>query len=83
MALGSIKHWYTGTEYYIEELFIKTELQGSGTGSEFLKLIEEYLVEHGICEIFLQTERDMPAYSFYKKRNFCELEEHVSFLKKL
>ena len=46
MALGSIKHWYMGTEYYIEELFIKTELQGSGTGSEFLKLIEEYLVEH-------------------------------------
>ena len=73
MALGNIKHWYSGTEYYIEELFIKTELQGNGIGSHFLELIEKYLVDLDIRRIFLQTENYMPAYSFYKKRNFCEL----------
>ena len=25
MALGSIKHWYTGTEYYIDEFCIKSQ----------------------------------------------------------
>lgn len=81
MALGNIKHWYSGTEYYIDELFIKTEMQGNGTGSKFIELIENYLAEMGIHHIFLQTEKDMPAYSFYKKRGFCELEGHVSFAK--
>ena len=81
MALGSVKHWYSGTEYYIEELFIKTELQGNGIGSEFIELIEQYLRDIGIHRIFLQTDNDMPAYSFYKKRGFRELNGHVSFIK--
>lgn len=81
MSLGNIKHWYSGTEYYIEELFVVTELQGKGIGSDFIRLIEAYLVENGIHKIFLQTDVDMPAYSFYQKRDFLELKGHVSFIK--
>lgn len=81
LSLGSIKHWYSGTEYYIEELFVVTEFQGRGIGSDFIKLIEKYLVDNGIHKIFLQTDVNMPAYSFYKKRDFHELNGHVSFIK--
>lgn len=83
MSLGHIKHWYSGTEYYIEELFVKTDLQGQGIGSKFLELIEKYLVDLNIHRIFLQTDKDMSAYSFYKRRKFCELKEHISFVKEL
>ncbi len=33
VSLGYIKHWYTGTEYIINELCIKTEIQGTGAGT--------------------------------------------------
>lgn len=83
VAMGAVKHWYSGTEYYIEELFIARDLQGRGTGTKFLAMIEDYLKQNNICRIFLQTESDMPAYSFYAKNNFVELKKHVSFIKEL
>ena len=79
ISLGGIKHWWGGTEYYIEELCIKTELQGRGLGKEFIKGIEKLLPSKGVTQIFLMTERTVPAYSFYKGLGFKELSDHVSF----
>lgn len=81
ISLGRVKHLYSGTEYYIEELCIKTEMQGIGIGSKFIEMIEKYLVKHNIHRIFLQTEKGMPAYDFYRKMDYNELIEHVSFVK--
>ena len=41
VSMGHIKHWYSGTEYYIEELCIQTNKQGNGIGTYFLKEIEK------------------------------------------
>ena len=81
ISLGSIMHWCAGTEYYIYEFFIIREHQNKGFGSQFLAEIEEYVKELGINHIYLQTERPMPAYEFYKKNGFKELEEHASLVK--
>lgn len=83
LSLGNIVHWYMGTEYYITELCIKTSEQGRGLGTQFMQKIEEYIKEKGIKSIFLQTERNMPAYDFYQKNGFYELKEHVSLAKEL
>lgn len=83
LAIGSIIHWCSGTEYYIFEFCIKNEEQGRGLGTLFLKKIEECIVQKGIKHIFLQTERNVPAYEFYKKNGFLELENHISFVKEL
>lgn len=83
LSMGRIKHWYTGTEYCIDELCVARPLQGRGIGSEFLRAIEAYLLENGMRQIFLQTERSVPAYAFYRKNGFTELEDHVSFAKEL
>lgn len=83
LAMGRIMHWYKATEYYIQELCIKTEVQGKGLGTTFLAEIEKYLVDNDIHAIFLQTEYDVPAYEFYKKNGFVELKGHVSFAKDL
>jgi len=79
LSMGHIKHWYKGTEYYIEEFCIRTDLQCQGLGSTFIAGIEKGLTEMNIHSIFLQTGRDMPAYEFYRKRGFTELVDHVSF----
>lgn len=83
VAMGNIRHWYSGTQYYIDELFITRDEQGKGKGILFLNSIEQLLCKEGIEGIFLQTERDMPAYTFYQKNGFEELKEHVSFGKRL
>ncbi len=83
LSMGHIKHWYSGTEYYIEELCIATERQGKGLGTQFVESIEKALREMEIDHIFLQTGRQMPAYRFYLRNGFSEMPDHVSFSKKL
>ena len=83
IVLGYLKHWYSGTEYYIEEFCIDRQMQGQGMGTYFFQRIEEELKKRNITHIFLQTERTMPAYEFYKKTGFLELKDHVSFAKRL
>ena len=81
ISIGKIKHWCGGTEYFIEELCIQREHQGKGLGREFFSLIEKRLKEKGIDTIYLMTERNKPAYDFYKKIGFKELPELTSFVK--
>ena len=81
ISLGYIKHWYTGTEYIINELCIKTERQGGGAGSFFIKEIEKAIKELGLKQIFLLTDSNVQAYKFYKKNGFVEVETNVAFSK--
>lgn len=80
---GDIRHWYNGTEYYIDEFCVCRDKQGLGIGTEFLKAVEQHIITRGMTQIFLQTERTVPAYHFYKKNGFMELEGHVSFAKRI
>ena len=80
-SLGNIMHWCAGTEYYIYEFCIKRERQHNGLGTLFLNEIEAYVKSLGINHIFLQTDKIAPAYEFYKKNGFSELEGHVSLVK--
>ena len=81
LSMGSIMHWYSGTEYYIFEFCIKTEKQGKGIGTDFLKEVQTYAQSRQVTHIFLQTDRTAPAYSFYQKNGFVELKDHVSLVK--
>ena len=74
IAMGYIKHWYSGTEYIINELCIKTDRQGKGAGSFFVTEIEKAIKELGVKQIFLLTDSNVPAYNFYKKNGFNEEE---------
>ena len=82
LSMGHVKHWYTGTEYFVDELCVARDLQGKGIGSAFLKAVEKYCLENGICQMFLQTESNVPAYSFYLRNGFEELKGHVSFARR-
>lgn len=83
VSMGNIRHWFTGTEYYIDEFCIRPDRQGRGLGTLFLKEIEKAIKDLGLTQIFLQTESTVPAYGFYQKNGFNELTEHVSFAKRV
>lgn len=83
MSVGMIRHWWEGTNYNIEEFCVSPELQGQGVGSRFMKIIEDDILNRGLCGIYLQTDSDKPSYRFYKKNGFGELDKHVSFYKKV
>ncbi len=83
VSLGRVRHWYAGTEYCIDDLGIKTEKQGSGAGTEFLRQIETFLRERGIKRITLKTNKNAPAYYFYKKNGFIEAQQDVFFAKEV
>ena len=81
LSMGYIKHWYSGTEYIINELCIKTDRQGSGAGTFFVSEIEKAIKELGLKQIFLLTDKDVPAYEFYKKNGYVEVTNNVAFAK--
>ena len=80
-SIGKIKHWCGGTEYFIEEFFIRNDRQNKGYGHKFMTLIEEDLKQIDVHQIYLVTDRDKPAYDFYQKAGFNELPQLTSFFK--
>lgn len=83
VSMGRIMHWYSGTEYCIDELCIRTDVQGMGLGTAFLRRIERGIRALGLTHIFLLTERTVPAYTFYGKNGFQELKDNVAFAKRV
>lgn len=83
VSMGRIKHWYTGTEYCVDELCIHTTKQGRGLGRRFVNEIEKACKALGLTHIFLLTENNVPAFEFYKKLGFYQLENNVAFAKEL
>lgn len=83
VSMGRIKHWYQGTEYVIDELCISRDYQGQGLGKLFISELEKACKELDIVGFFLLTDRDVPAYVFYKKLGFSELKTNVAFFKEI
>lgn len=83
ISLGHTRHWYSGTEYFIDELCVDTAKQGSGVGTLFAARIENACRELKLVNIFLLTEDNVAAYEFYKKLGFYQLEHSVAFAKSL
>ena len=83
VSMGRIKHWYTGTEYCIDEFCVKTDMQGQGIGTYFLVEIETAIKEIGLVQIYLQTDIDVKAFDFYIKNGFVHLQDTVSLAKEV
>ncbi|MEG0899550.1 MAG: GNAT family N-acetyltransferase, partial [Oscillospiraceae bacterium] len=76
------KIWWDNSELFIDEMFIKPEMQRKGYGSELLKSAENYVSEHHLAGVTLSTNRYAPAPLFYKKNGFIDC-EHVLFMCKV
>ncbi|MGN0686925.1 MAG: GNAT family N-acetyltransferase [Oscillospiraceae bacterium] len=75
------KVWWNNSEVFVEEMFIKPDLQRKGCGSLLLKQVEQYIKGKGLAGITLSTNKYAPAPDFYRKNGFSEC-EHVLFMAK-
>lgn len=76
-SFGFIKPWQRGLEYYINEFFVDTAVQGKGVGTLLLKQIAADIKGKDIKAIVLTTQRAFPAYGFYLKNGFAEVAGEV------
>ena len=75
------KVWWNNTEIYVEEMFVKPELQRKGYGSMLIGEVEKYIKEKGLAGITLLTNKYAPAPNFYRKNGFVH-SEHVILMAK-
>ena len=75
LSIGMKKPWINGMEYYIDQFCVRTQMQGRGAGSYFLRLMEEEIRTSGMNAILLNTEHGVPAEKFYLKNGFAQMDE--------
>ena len=63
----------------VKEFCIAREEQGK----QFLGSIEEYVKFLSISCLWLSTDRDVPAYAFYKASGYIEQKQSVMFAKRI
>lgn len=80
---GNCKKWWSGKEYFIQEMCVNTDLQGSGIGTALLDSLAKTLKEQHIQRINLLTNRDVPANTFYNNKGFETLDNLIFLNKEL
>lgn len=69
-ALGNREPFYYGNVFYLREMCIDTSFHSQGIGSKVYAALEKELLLNEVKEIYLATERNIPATSFYEKQGF-------------
>lgn len=80
-CFGVINDYFKNIKYKINEIFIARECQGFGYGSNALRQIEALVYEKNAVIIELSTDREVPAFNFYKKNGFIS-SQHMAYLLK-
>jgi GNAT superfamily N-acetyltransferase len=82
LALGNLRHWWQGEEYFLYEFGIDPDIQGTGVGGSLLEYIEKVLRANHVCAMTLLTERATLAEKFYLKHDF-KVSKNTVFMVKM
>lgn len=80
---GTTRAWWSGNEFYINEMGVKMEYRNQGIGRALLEQLAQALEENHIDNFVLLTDRGMPAELFYQKNGFKAIERLVFYSKEL
>lgn len=87
LSIGFIKPWMKDGklryEYFLDQFCIDHRLQGQGLGKAFLREIEADLRENNIQDIILNTELSSPAFHFYRRTGFYNMEGYGFLAKEI
>ena len=81
LSIGMKKPWINGMEYYIDQFCVKSDFQGKGIGSYFLRLIEHEIQIEKMNAIMLNTESCFPSENFYRKNGFQLVDGLITLVK--
>lgn len=73
------KIWWTNSELFLDEMFIRPDCQRQGLGSELIAEAERYVRDKKLAGLTLTTNRYAPAPNFYRKNGFSDA-EHVLYM---
>ena len=74
LCLGMSKPWIQGIEYYVDQFCVAPAWQRQGIGKCLLNGAAKLAAQKGGFGMLLHTERTFPAFDFYRKNGFQELE---------
>ena len=74
---GVQRAWWSGDEFFINEMCVKANQQNKGIGKALLKRLLKELGASTVTNLSLLTDRGIPAEEFYKKNGFTEIERLV------
>lgn len=77
------KSWWTGSQLYIDELFIAPHSQRKGYGKTLMSHAEQYALENGLGTITLMTHKFMPSMKFYDGIDFMHAQPLVILFKQI
>ena len=80
-VFGELDDYFDGSLFHIKEFAVSPDSQGMGIGSKAMALLESKLAGYGVKAINLHTSRRLPAYEFYTKNGYAEVEENVCLMK--
>lgn len=80
---GAGKRWWSGDEFFINEMCVRSTGQRAGIGTGMFAFLEEQLTAEGVKGMALLTDRGIPAEAFYLKNGFEEIERIVFLAKDL
>lgn len=64
--------WQDESEIYIDEFFVAPAAQRRGVGHALMEGIRAFAADAGISDLVLLTDRDVPAFDFYRAHGFRE-----------
>ncbi|MFD1929169.1 GNAT family N-acetyltransferase [Sporosarcina siberiensis] len=71
---GAHRVWWSGNEFFINEMCVNAEKQKNGIGSMLLNYLLKELDSENVSNLSLLTDRGIPAEAFYKKNGFIEID---------
>ncbi len=80
-AVGHAEQWFTGLHFMLNEMCVRTDLQGRGIGGQLLEALEDRLRDVEQC--YLSTRREGPAHRFYEKHGYRLARRHAVMTKRL
>lgn len=70
-CLGHLKPWWSGPEFFIDEMYVAPNAQRRGIGGELLAAAEQDLRARGVRRLVLLTARGFGAEAFYRRNGFA------------
>lgn len=78
MAFGQVEGWLNGNLFLLQEMCVVPDSQRTGLGKMLLDfLIKEVADRDNVIAIYLLTNRDVPAASFYSKHHFAASQKKI------
>lgn len=77
VIIGNHKIWWSGDEFFIQEMFVDYQNQGRGYGKVLFESLIALLKEKKVSTISLLTDKGIDAEFFYKSKGMKQIDRLI------